>query len=768
MKKRILLIITSVIAILVAVALVIYAVVGNSKSKTPTNDNTNIDNNNQSNVVVDDDPFGKNEDVAIDKNNIQLAYIEGDIIENEKLLANYALVKENFPFLSINEYGDLVAKSEGQAMATTLVGTEQLTFSIRVYRKGSGTESDPFNVVRIENLVENLSTNNSPNVYYSQVCNIDLSTYNDGNWSPIGTASKPFMANYDGNGYSIKNMNLVVTQANVEDYIDDNNQFMLGFFGVVQGGEGNNVKIKNVILSKANIDTSSIDNLKTKNSVALKNVFSNLRVSSVAILASVASNADFENVKINGTINSSMNLANAGDFNGVIAGAIGLTKNVNMTSVNAQVNFDATGVGSVVNNVSYGASVAGLVGRTITCTNISNCIVNPTIMVANYQNTEVAGAIGELYNTSMEEKDACKVENVIVIDAVISNTTKVDVDSVDYIKMAGFVYEVYDNTTVNNSIVSNITVNNEVSALCTSAVAGFAYYNLGSIVNSAVDGGIINGVNAVGFVYNNYSTISYDANFDKEYAINLSIAGQLKMAGFAYSNKGNIEAQNQVKVYSKLVWSPLNKEFAPQNGEQLKDRYMSAGFAVYNSANAKISNFNILSNMYNIVNAGGAIGYAEGKSSIDNCKVSTTMQTLAEQEGKNYSAMSDIVGGLIAVANTNAEITIGENVNIYVTVNNKNKVDETKSYSLGVFGTLIGNCQATKVTIKDTKVSAVSVNAQVKTGGVDAIDIVIGSVAGYGKTNQFSLSSGDLRVVDGDVMLANVSYKLSDFNNCND
>ena len=77
---------------------------------------------------------------------------------------------------------------------------------------------------------------------------IDLSVYD--NWDPIGSSETPFTGELDGNGYTIRNMNIISYCMEAE-----NN---LGLFGVVQNGVFKKIIIENGNISATHTDKTEV------------------------------------------------------------------------------------------------------------------------------------------------------------------------------------------------------------------------------------------------------------------------------------------------------------------------------------------------------------------------------------------------------------------------------------------------------------------------------------------------------------------------------
>lgn len=86
------------------------------------------------------------------------------------------------------------------------------------FEEGDGTESSPYLIYTAQQLAE--MSDFPAGTYFRQACDIDLSSIDTGDkeqsgtvapldrWSPLGTASDPFLCNFDGNGYEISNLSI--------------------------------------------------------------------------------------------------------------------------------------------------------------------------------------------------------------------------------------------------------------------------------------------------------------------------------------------------------------------------------------------------------------------------------------------------------------------------------------------------------------------------------------------------------------------------------
>lgn len=123
--------------------------------------------------------------------------------------------------------------------------------------KGSGTETDPYQIGSLEDLIKfRNSVNagetkyNAKGVYVVLTADIDLAGIN---WEPIGspTAAHGFMGNFDGDGFKIKNLTIN------NPALDSDGYAYAGFFGITEGVDKNNQNtIKNLLIENVTISTT--------------------------------------------------------------------------------------------------------------------------------------------------------------------------------------------------------------------------------------------------------------------------------------------------------------------------------------------------------------------------------------------------------------------------------------------------------------------------------------------------------------------------------
>jgi uncharacterized protein (TIGR02145 family) len=238
-----------------------------------------------------------------------------------------------------------------RAYATNSLGTSygnQLSFTTLegtapVLPEGDGTESTPYLIASLNNLLWLTENYAHWDKYYLQTADINASgteTWNDGQgWSPIGNNSYVFTGNYDGNSHSITGL-----------YINRPGYDYMGMFGIAS-----TAVIKNLKLLSANVAGES----------------------STGALIGHTSEATIQNCFAEGTVKGSFNLG-------------GLIGNLNTGN-------DLTDCASLT-TVEGNYNVGGLVGSAY-LSSISRCSSNSNIVVSNYR---VGGLVGDFNNSTLE------------------------------------------------------------------------------------------------------------------------------------------------------------------------------------------------------------------------------------------------------------------------------------------------------------------------------------------------------------------------------
>jgi hypothetical protein len=643
MKKRIFLIVSSIVCCLVSLSLVIYTVAKATQitsSKEPggkDNPTTDVSKPNYEDVV--------------NTQNIEYNLIVGDSFIDEVLLSN----ADSMPSILGVSSNSIVAKEAGEGIFVVEANGVRYNYDVKVWAKGKGSQEDPYNIIRIKDLEEYVAGDNSKKTYYIQRTDLDLAGQN---WIPLGNEEKSFNDSFDGNGYAIKNMSIVVNEENISDFSCNANGYTsmhLGFFGYVHSAEINNVTIEN-----ATIDTTEIDNIDIRADHTIGRMF-------VGALAGYTYNTKINggDKNISATIKSS-----AGDHDGIdgaVGGAIGMLTGASLIkdySVNSVIN--ASDVAYIKDEVNYGANVAGLVG-VLKGSQIQNCTVEADITIGNYKNAKAAGAVVNVVGNSSIKKLIVEKAN-IQINKVVKNADKC-------IRMAGAIDYVEGGSKVIYAQVNNANI----YGITCGQVSGFVSMNNGTITNCSVNG-TLKGVYVAGLADTNNGTIKYTSGDD---AVNVEIHAQLWGAGLVNDNCGVIQGVNdKTAVNASIYWYKVAEQYFDSKNS------MFAGIATFNSG--EISNLYVIANMYEAVNAGGAIGWAkkgEAGAELSNVEVYTTVRTI--KENGNSKIQTYTIGGIVAIMDNDSSLKI-DSVEAKMSVNAK--AISAYKYTLDVFGVFVGEC----------------------------------------------------------------------------
>lgn len=498
---------------------------------------------------------------------------------------------------------------------------------------------------------------NSRNNYFEGknvvlTADIDLAGYN---WTPIGSAAQDhgFMGNFDGNGYTIKNLNIA------DIALDSDNYAYAGLFGVTEGVDENNQNtIKNLTIENVNISTKG---------------------HIVAAAIAYPYYTVVENVTVKGDIQI--------DGGNYVAGVLGYTRrcvNAKNLVVEANANSSISGgitVGGVLSDLQMNGGlkadysdfkVSGLTISGDKCVGgISGIIDGQTLKGATVENVaivcsdtrkgQIAGAVGEeSFITVANVKNVTGAENLVGATYDSGKTGKVTIN--------GAVYEyLADGTITMNGalVVADGVVIDAEGAYCISNKAGmFWFANEVNVNKNAFKG----------------KTVKLAADIDLNNAAWTPI-GQTGVKTF----EGVFDGQNHT-IYN------LNVNSTAQTGANYSSGLFgwvethSEGNGILK--NVKIENAVVKGNH----NCGALVGYITEKFAIvDNCHVSNAA---IECHNANANANGDKAGALIGNA-TNA-----------TKVNNCSAANSTVSAGRDA-GQLIGvakldnvtNCSATNVSV---------------------------------------------------------------------
>lgn len=204
------------------------------------------------------------------------------------------------------------------------------------------------------------------------------------NWTPIGNEDAVFTGVFDGNGHTIKNLNLVYTEPS----------YFIGFFGCAENATIKNVTFENVYVNVASDDTNegghiaavagyaqnvTFENITVKGDVIVESNFDKNASSRVAVVAggNYGGKAVMKNVKVEANEDS---YVKANNCVGGLAGQL----QVEAVFENCSSNIDVIG---------YKFFAGGIVGLTAGNSTFTNCHTTGDVTITNGR----AGNANDLY-----------------------------------------------------------------------------------------------------------------------------------------------------------------------------------------------------------------------------------------------------------------------------------------------------------------------------------------------------------------------------------
>ncbi len=171
------------------------------------------------------------------------------------------------------------------------------------------------------------------------------------NWTPIGTPEKPYKGTFDGKGFSIKNLNIVETEAK-------EGKAYIGFFGYAK-----DVTIKNVVFENVNLNIPCLDIDHSQGHIG-------------AVAGSLEGTSTIENVTVKGDIKVyATQDANGASRVAVVAGGNSYG-NVTMKNVHVIANEGSY----LIANNNTGALAGQLQGKNV----FENCSSNIDVTVNKF------------------------------------------------------------------------------------------------------------------------------------------------------------------------------------------------------------------------------------------------------------------------------------------------------------------------------------------------------------------------------------------------
>ena len=265
---------------------------------------------------------------------------------------------------------------------------------------------------------------NSGNDFFegkSVVLTADIDLKNQ-EWSPIGSADHCFMGNFDGKGFSIKNLAINNIALDADGYA------YAGLFGVTEGAEGKHNSIKNLTIENVNINTNGhivaaaiaypyytdLENIKVKGNVSIKG-----GDYTAGVLAYTRRCVNAKNIAIeanNGSIEGNMTVGGVISDIQMNGGLTANYSNFNASGLTLKANKCVGGISGIISKQTLnGATVKNV---TIVCEDARKGIISGSVGEPSVINNVVVENVKGAENLVGATYDSGKSSNV-TIDGVV-------------------------------------------------------------------------------------------------------------------------------------------------------------------------------------------------------------------------------------------------------------------------------------------------------------------------------------------------------------
>ena len=282
--------------------------------------------------------------------NVTFAYTDGDLAKGGDASGSMEFasvpVQRNY---RTNIVGSLLT-SEGTFNVEIKPGFETEGFQIN--ENGAVVVSSAEGLMAVAELINSVDGANDIDIVLGG--DIDLSALTraaTSNWTPIGTPEEPYKGTFDGKGFSIKNLNVVETEAK-------EGKAYIGFFGYAK-----DVTIKNVVFENVNLNIPCLDIDHSQGHIG-------------AVAGSLEGTSTIENVTVKGDIKVyATQDANGASRVAVVAGGNSYG-NVTMKNVHVIANEGSY----LIANNNTGALAGQLQGKNV----FENCSSNIDVTVNKF------------------------------------------------------------------------------------------------------------------------------------------------------------------------------------------------------------------------------------------------------------------------------------------------------------------------------------------------------------------------------------------------
>ena len=690
-------------------------------------------------------------DYSEDAGNLTIKYNEG-----EEAFLNYDAEAKAYTVKDDAFDGaGAVSPRHFEAVATTDKYGSTTTYKVDVYHQGDGSATDPYIVANGEGLAglaedvnkgtDGGSLLNDKNI--ELVADVDLSGVD---FEPIGNGRNPFKGTFEGNGKVVKNLNLIVTKDNYQDYVtydervgQEKYMLDLGLFGMTYQANINAVSIENAKISVADDleEIFSEDITVGENTAALARTRAGLLVATVLdseingeyvaktweeevvdgegnpVLdgegnPQTETKTEKANAVVSGTISGLMHFnatiqTNEGLYNafgGLVGHEFNQSSTQSITTANYKVNVTINTSGVMTNNSQNYKYVGGVVGVATSAlgqhVNFEKIEVNFVASTQFNAQNYIGGFAGYLVNSTVSNSTI----NAKVSDA---NGTTID-DFVAAAQTAGFDKKLSLVGGVARRAFRSEFTNVEVVAdldLWTKVSGGFNVVENSTLTNVTV-AGQLNGFYANGLAHTvNNSTIAYTNTEETELvAADVKLSAHNAVALVDYLNNTSITATGAVRVNSEInAYGYVVQPAAVYTNNVSHSSGLVGYFYTTNTdtgATYKVSGLTVNTTINDGLDMAGVATYLGTQGSyatvaLEDIKVESV--NLNSYSEANYSSTHKAAGA-VATIYGNAKVK-----NVEVADIEFNKEHASGKYGAAMFGGLVARIGGTNVELDGNK-----------------------------------------------------------------
>lgn len=423
---------------------------------------------------------------------------------------------------------------------------------------GSGTESDPFQILNPIQLNQLRNFLNTSGVYFRLDADIDLTEFledenPDQGWQPVGTSSTPFKGVLDGNDHTISGL-----------WINRSNSDYVGFFGCTNGAT-----IKKMTLNcnyvKGNNYVGAISAHSTSTTLSGCTL-----IGSVAGYSYVGGCIGWGKSNVISSVSSYVEVSCGGDFVGGVIGYVDVETSISRTMVICNSILGANYVGGICGsnrgtmsltncnvqaNIKGGDYVGGAYGQVFTH---GNFVINNCGYVGDIEaSSNVGGICGELKGGSSDSR----VYNCYAVGNLVANGSYVggivgaslsDETSTYSISTRKYYFSYYMHDILNSYFCGSISA--------TEQIGGIVGYKLGGTINYCYSKGTYTGINSVGGLCGKIDgAVGRNFSMKRNASITTMISSSSENYGRVYAERGSLTYVGEIgtpdenKAYNRTI-----------------------------------------------------------------------------------------------------------------------------------------------------------------------------------------------------------------------